>query len=298
MDGPSFSYLERREGGTELVHTRQRRAQQLADATTPYESGDFERVLHYHPVTISGLTAEHIEKTAALKAENDRRRRALGIEHEITMSQITSTSERMPNEHARRRELHLSAIDDTPHRESQQYLEAVHRAEDHMTSRQQMALGEIEKGAVDISQQAGEKHLKKLKAIETEHRLKLMQLDEEKIQLDEEQVSTAIKDEHDFLMLNMQQKHDRKMELLKAQHAGKLATIKGHLPTRDKTAEADADAVPVLFGASTAELLWQLGMSEEYAEKHNLAKKLETALVCISAEQPEDPGARLAQLLR
>ena len=40
------------------------------------------------------------------------------------------------------------------------------------------------------------------------------------------------------------------------------------------------------------------GMPDEYVEQHNLARMLETALACIAAEKPDDPTARLAELLK
>lgn len=57
-------------------------------------------------------------------------------------------------------------------------------------------------------------------------------------------------------------------------------------------------APPREFGVLTGQYLWSLGMADDYVEQHNLAKKLETALACLSAERPRDPCARLAQLLQ
>ena len=51
------------------------------------------------------------------------------------------------------------------------------------------------------------------------------------------------------------------------------------------------------FGVATQELCWNLGVPDQYTDKHNLHRKLETALRCLAAEQPADPCMRLAQLL-
>jgi hypothetical protein len=298
LDGPSLSYFERRGGEPQMKHLEPVRAKILADATLPYSAGSFQRALHLHPAELSGMNAEHIDATTFAQREHQRRMEILGVEHEIEMAHITSQAKQtVPagrNQH-HLREWNLSAIDSI---QAQQHADAIQRAEDAIANRKKMALGELQKEAAAAAVKTKEDSLKRLKEIERNHRLKMMELDEEKLKLQNEDVGRAVKEEHDFVLANMQQKHERQMEMLKAQHASRMAQISTVSQSATSTMPADDEAPPREFGVATAQFLWSLGMPDNYVEDHNLAKKLETALTCVAAERPSDPAARLAELLK
>lgn len=294
--GPSLSYFERRGGETALTHVNHSRARQLADATIPYQAGAFERAMHYHPVTMSEMNAEHIESMTNADTEHQRRMESLGVEHEIKMAHIMSEAKnRVPIlESHRLREWNLSAIDGI---QAQQHQEAVQRAEDALASRKQEALGDLQKRAAAQALKTKEDHVKNMKNIEREHRIKMMELDEEQLALQNEDTARHVREEHQWELKSMQEKHERKMQMFKVQHAAKMARITKPEPGKPAW-EAAEPAPPREFGVVTAEYLWSLGMADEYVQETNLAKKLETALACVSAERPSDPCARLAQLLQ
>ena len=126
----------------------------------------------------------------------------------------------------------------------------------------------------------------------------MMELEEEKLSVQANDLTKSVTEDHEVALSFMQQKHERKMEMLKATHASRMAQLTTVTPDEDPAWHGmGTEGPPREFGLATGELLWSLGMTDEYSQKHNLAKKLETALMCVAAERPEDPGKRLAELL-
>jgi len=244
------------------------------------------------------MGAEHLDATANANAEHARRMEALGNEHEIRMAHINSAASSMvPNgaEQYRLREWNLSAIDAVQQNQNQAAIEA---AEDSFSTRKRMAFGETQKAAVAAVLKTKEDHFKNLKSIERTHRYKMMELEEEKLSIQNDDLTKSVKEDHDIALSFMTQKHARKMEMLKAAHSSRMAQITTVLPEEDPAWHGmGSEAPPREFGVATGELLWSLGMPDEYSESHNLAKKLETALICVAAEKPHDPCKRLAELL-
>ena len=190
----------------------------------------------------------------------------------------------------------ISAIDSL---QSKQHREALERAEEAVARRKREAVGETQKEIAAAALQTQVDSLKNLKAIERAHRFKMMSLEEESLGLQHQDVSKALEDDHEATMANLANRHDRKMELMKASHASRMAAIGTVRPDPSPAWLGVGDeVVPREFGVATREYLWSIGMPEEYAESHNLARKLETALTCVAAEKPDDPTARLAELLR
>jgi len=295
--GPSLSYFERRGGDLEHPHRHHYRARELADATLPYGmlEGSFSKAIKQHPVTLSTMNTEHSETMIYDKQEHERKMEKLANEHAISMAQIAAsakTADPATKDAARLRELHLSALDGL---HSQQNEETLARHKDLVTMRQMNAVGETQKQLVEGIVQAKRDNLTNLKAIERRHRHKMVQLDEEALKTHTDDTISAVEEDHNSSMASIQDEHAHKMEILKAEHASRMARLATPKPTYEDVVSA---SVPAEFGVATAHYLWSVGMPDEYVEQHNLARKLETALACIAAEKPDDPTARLAELLK
>jgi len=292
-EGPSMSRTERRGGENDYVHINHKRTFEAADASIPYHAGDFTRAMAHHPVQLSSIHAEHADRLSLLNREHEKKMQAQQIEHEISLSQLTSQLERdslAGKELAHIRESNLSAVYSNM---SDKHGEAIQDTYDAMMSRRQEAVGMATKAAVEAEVRDHVTHLKNLKAIQIKHREKLMELDEERLGVQCEQASKVVNEQHESAMSAIQRQHEHKMEMLANKHATTMAKYTTKPPTRPTEPKPPSD-----FGVVTGHCLWQLGLPDEYVEQCNLAKKLETALICVSAERPENPCARLAELLQ
>merc|ERR1712127_958295 len=102
--------------------------------------------------------------------------------------------------------------------------------------------------------------------IENSHRAKLMQLDEERLNLTKsDEAITAVTKEHQCEMSAMAHEHEQKMDIMKNAHAARMAKYKTPMPIRPIESSPPSD-----FGVVTGQCLWDLGMPDGYVNKTNL----------------------------
>ena len=143
-------------------------------------------------------------------------------------------------------------------------------------------------------------------------------LPEQHAAIEHDHTIDAVNSKHAEQMKELEAGHKAALEELRNQHASKMIDVALEapcdLPTREcivGTVHAHRAQLELLtvdagalgpgpdrgFGVATQELLWSLGLPDTYTDKHNLHRKLETALRCLAAERPADPCSRLAQLM-
>merc|ERR1712216_176232 len=119
-------------------------------------------------------------------------------------------------EESRLREWNLAAVHS---HHAKKHEEATQAAQDAIRARKQQAMGESQKEAVAAAFRDKEEHLASLAAIERSHRAKLMQLDEERLDLESDQAIKAVTKEHQCEMSAMAREHEQKMDIMKNSHA-------------------------------------------------------------------------------
>eukprot|EP00658_Telonema_sp_P-2_P025223 TRINITY_DN20157_c0_g1_i1.p1 TRINITY_DN20157_c0_g1~~TRINITY_DN20157_c0_g1_i1.p1 ORF type:complete len:240 (-),score=60.48 TRINITY_DN20157_c0_g1_i1:411-1130(-) len=225
---------------------------------------------------------------------------ALRREHEIAMAaqEASNPANKNKNEALHLREWNLSHLDSI---HTQQKLDRIHAHKSAISARSANARSDEVRRLMDKELSQSRSHLARLEQIEMDHRARMMRAAEQHARLEHHETIDAVNSGHAETMASMRAEHEAALDDLKRDHDSKMTNVAANAPLELVSAQCSLGALgpgpDQGFGVATQQLLWSLGVEDRYSDQHNLARKLETAIRAVAAEQPADPCSRLAQLL-
>jgi len=259
-----------------------------------------EQLQHKHPIDMGAAEISHSEQMTFINEQHKAEMDALHREHEI---QMTAQEEHAPANKDQRETLHLrewnlSALDGI---KTQQNLDWIHARKAQVNERAREHRSDEVRRRMEAETQSTRNHLDNVEKVELDHRERMMRHQEAHMSIEQSHTVDAVTAAHQAKMAELDAAHKASLSDLHRNHSSQMIDISlqsaADAPTNEAILGSLGPGPDAGFGVATQELMWNLGLSDVYTDKHNLHRKLETALRCLAAEQPADPCMRLAQLM-
>lgn len=301
-----ISFDSKRGGEFESSALQQHRADSLHEIALKSGTSRANQLLHKHPIEIGAANLRHAAAMQFIDEQHTAELAAMKREHDIALASQDAHNPALKSqsEALQLREWHLSAMDAT---NTEHNLAQLQKLKDNASAREQSVRTDEVRRLTDAQTNQQREHLAAMERIQLDHRARTMRADEDRVMLEHNRSVGAISQAHQERMSELKAADDHGKAELEHQHQRRMLDVKlqsSCQPWSAPNVSADGAVVGPLgpgpdrgFGVGTQELLWSLGMPDGYSEKHNLHKKLETAIRCLVAEQPSDPCSRLAQLM-
>lgn len=283
-----------------MSYLRNHRAGELHDIQLKKAGSRDAQLQHKHPIDMGAAAVSHAQAMTFLNEQHKAEMDALRREHEIAMTaqEASAPANADQRETLHLREWNLSALDGI---KTQQNLDWVASRKSQVAERAREVRSEEVRRRMDAELNATRKHLDNVEKVELDHRERMMRHQEAHMNIEQEHTVDAVTAAHNAKMSELEAAHQKALSDLSRNHSSQMIDISLKSTAEAPTSEAILGALGPGpdrgFGVATQELCWNLGIPDQYTEKHNLHRKLETALRCLAAEQPADPCMRLAQLL-
>jgi len=297
---PVFSFDANRGGEYETAYLRNHRAGALSDIELKKAESRDAQLQHKHPIDMGTAAVSHAQSMTFLNEQHKAEMDAIRREHEIVMTgqeaHAPANADQRDTLHLR--EWNLSALDGI---KTQQNLDWIAARKTQVADRARETRSEEVRRRMDAEVNASRSHLDNVEKVELDHRERMMRHQEAHMVIEQEHTVDAVTAAHNAKMAELEAAHHKSLSDLSRNHSSQMIDISlkstAEAPTSQAILGGLGPGPDRGFGVATQELCWNLGIPDQYTDKHNLHRKLETALRCLAAEQPADPCMRLAQLL-